>query len=396
MKLFKYLVLILFAFLFSIHTVNAEDKEINIHLFYGDGCPHCEDEKEFLDEYLKDMENVNYYKYEVWYNSADRNLWAEVQELLDKPATGVPYTVIGDRVLTGFGNQTKRDIKNIIEFYQTNNYRDLVGEHIGLVEKGENEIDEYVEETDIINVPILGEIDPKGVSLAVLAIVIGFVDGFNPCAMWVLLFLISMLIGMKDRKKMWILGLTFLVTSAIVYAMFMVAWLNLAIFVAQISFVRILIGTFALVVAGINLKSYFKKKEDGCEVVNDTKRKKIIDKIKGIVKQKKFSLAIIGVIVLAASVNLVELLCSAGLPLMFTNILVLNDLATNQYAFYIFLYMLFFLIDDIIIFAIAMITFKVSGISTKYTKYSHLIGGIIMLLIGLLLIFRPDLLMMNF
>jgi hypothetical protein len=120
----------------------------------------------------------------------------------------------------------------------------------------------------------------------------------------------------------------------------------------------------------------------------DKKRKSIINKIKEITKQNKFLLAIVGVALLAASVNVVELVCSIGLPMMFTSILSVNDLSTIQYFLYIFLYIFFFLLIDIIIFTIAVVTFKVTGISTKFTKYSHLIGGIIMILIGFFLILQ--------
>ena len=80
---------------------------------------------------------------------------------------------------------------------------------------------------------------------------------------------------------------------------------------------------------------------------------------------------------LAISVNVIELACSAGLPLIFTQILAMNKVRRIAKLIYLLLYILFFMIDDIIVFAIAMFTFKVTGISTKYTKYSHLIGGII-------------------
>ena len=119
-------------------------------------------------------------------------------------------------------------------------------------------------------------------------------------------------------------------------------------------------------------------------------------KIKKFTHEKSFILAIFGVITLAVSVNLVELACSAGLPLLFTSVLAMNDLNTLEYGFNIFLYILFFLLDDIIVFVIAMKTLEVTGISTKYSKYSHLIGGLIMLLIGLLLIVKPEWIMFNF
>ena len=216
--------------------------------------------------------------------------------------------------------------------------------------------------------------------------------------MWVLIFLITMLLNTKDRKKMWILGLTFILTSGLVYLAFMLAWLNLATFINQIIYVRILIAAVAIVVGFFNIKKYIeaRNKDDGCDVVDSQSRKKIMNKVMDVTKESKFILAILGIMVLAASVNLIEMMCSIGLPLIFTQILSFNNLSTGSYVLYMFLYILFFLIDDIVIFVIAMVTFKVTGISTKYSKYAHLVAGIITILIGLLLLINPSILMLNF
>ena len=119
-------------------------------------------------------------------------------------------------------------------------------------------------------------------------------------------------------------------------------------------------------------------------------------KIKKITTEKSFILALLGVMILAASVNVIELACSAGIPVLFTNVLALNNLTSMQTTIYILIYILFFLIDDILIFVIAMLTLNIKAISTRYTKYSHLIGGILMLAIGLLMLFKPSWLMFNF
>lgn len=247
-------------------------------------------------------------------------------------------------------------------------------------------------------VPILGEINSKTVSLPIFAIVLGVVDGFNPCAMWILIFLITMLFGMKERKKMWILGITFIATSGLVYLLFMLSWLNLATFLTKITFIRLLISIFAIVFGMVNIHKYIKEsKEDvGCDVTDEKQRVKIMDRIKKITSEQRFLLAILGIMVLAVLVNLLELLCSLGLPVIFTQVLALNNLSSFEHIFYLLLYILFFLLDDILIFAIAMKTLSIKGISNKYTKYSHLIGGVIMLLIGLLMALKPEWLMFNF
>ena len=112
--------------------------------------------------------------------------------------------------------------------------------------------------------------------------------------------------------------------------------------------------------------------------------------------EKSLLLASLGVIALAVSVNVVELACSAGLPVLFTNILALNEVSTEMSSLYILIYIFFFMLDDLIVFNVAMFTLKVTGVTTKYTKYTHLIGGLIMLIIGILLILKPEWIMFNF
>ena len=422
-KILKFLIVFAILLLLPV-SAKADEKVINIHLFYGNGCPHCAAEEEFLSDYLKDRTDVKLYKYEIWYDSHNQELLSKVQkEMGTTNKNGVPFTVIGKKTIVGYADGvTDEQIKDAINYYLNNDYRDYAGEITGKVKKTEVKEDTIKDESktedktenkiekaddtkdsdqtdENVTVPVLGKINAKKVSLPILAVVLGFVDGFNPCAMWILIFLITMLFNMKDRKKMWILGLTFILTSGIVYLMFMLAWLNLATFISKIAFIRLLIAVIALVVGLINVYKYIdslKKKDEGCDVVDKKDRKKIMEKIISITHEKKFIIALLGVMVLAASVNIIELMCSIGIPLLFTQILAMNNLSTFSYMIYMFIYIFFFLIDDIVIFVISMVTLKVTGLSTKYTKYSHLVGGIIMLIIGLLLIIKPELLMFNF
>lgn len=390
----KYLI---FLFIVLLFPMSAKANDVNIYLFHSQDCSHCKAEIKWLEEIKENYDNVTVQEYEVTRNSDNASLESKVRKQFNTTTPVVPFTVIGEKYFIGFSDDTKSGIIKMIDKYSNEEHRDVVDEVIngidnGIITNGDKLDDKFT-------IPIIGEVNAKNVSLPIIAIVIGFVDGFNPCAMWVLIFLISMLMGMKNKKRMWILGLTFLATSALVYVLFMFAWLNIAVSLIEVMWIRYLISIVALVGAFINLKSFYKsvtKKDSGCEVVNDTKRKRIMKYIKKFTAEKHFILALLGVMGLAFAVNLIELACSAGLPLMFTQILALNNLNTIQTIIYVALYILFFLIDDIVVFTVAMFTLQLTGISTKYTKYSHLIGGIIMLLIGLLMIFKPSWLMFNF
>ena len=242
--------------------------------------------------------------------------------------------------------------------------------------------------------PIFGTINLTSFSLLLGAVFIGLIDGFNPCAMWVLVFLITMLINLKDRKRIWILGMTFILTSGVVYYVIMMAWFQLVNYIIWLRTFQVIIGILAVVFAYISIKHYWnqRQKDIGCEVTTSETKKRIMNKIKSVIGTNNIWIAVLGIITIAITVNFIELACSAGLPAVYTSMLAYQNIGQFQSAMYLLVYVFFFVLDDLLIFAIAIITFKVTGISNKYTKYSNLIGGLIMLFIGLSLVFFPQLL----
>ena len=398
----KILAILLFLILFIPCTVFGSEKELNMYLFYGKGCPHCAALEKYLDSYLKDKDYINLYTYEVWYNQDNIKKYDDIHQLLGQSGNGIPYLIIGETTISGYSEKyTPERIENAVNYYKNVSFDDKVGKYLGIVSEEETPIEteteknEYVEKE--ISLPILGKQKIKEVSILLASIVIGLVDGFNPCAMWILIFLISMLLGMDNKRRKWILGITFLVASAFVYFLFLISWLNLAIFLNDIIYIRMGISLIAVVFGAYSIFKFINnKQDDGCEVVDSKNRKRIIKSIKKIVKEKSFILALLGIILLAVSVNVIELLCSLGLPVMFSEILAINEVSNASKIMYSLIYVFFFLIDDIIIFVIAMKTLEIKVISNKFGKYSHLIGGIIMLLIGLLMLLKPEWLMFNF
>ena len=404
-RIINYIFLFVFMMIFPL-VVNAKEEDtIKLYLFHGDGCPHCAEEIKFLDSIEGKYDNLEIVKYEVWYNDDNASLLEKVKSAFDIKSNGVPTTIIGDTYIIGFGGGTDSKIERAIKHYSEEEYTDYVskiqdGTFVKEEKKKENDFDKKEKKSDeeeTIKLPLFGKVNLKKVSLTSAAVIIGLVDGFNPCAMWILIFLISVLIGMKDRKRMWALGLTFLITSALVYMLIMLSWIQIAVKITAVIWIRNIIAIIALIGAFVNIRSYINsRKNGGCEVVDDKKRKNIFSKIRKFTSEKSFILAMIGIMGLAISVNLIELACSAGLPLVFTELLVLNNTSDFMKFIYTLVYILFFLLDDLIVFFIAMFTMKITGISTKYNKYSHLIGGAIMLIVGVLLLFKPEWLMFQF
>lgn len=393
MKKLKFLILTVLLLLPI--SVSAKEK-VNLYLFHSETCGHCQAEIKYLKELEQEYDNLKVHLYEVDSHKDNAEKMIKVKEALKIDSPNVPFTVIGNYYYIGFSDGIADGIKELVDQYSEEKETNMVKP----VLEGKEVPDIEMLNGEIKTIKVLGKtVNPANLSLPVLSIVLGTIDGFNPCAMWVLIFLITMLFNMKDRKKMWFLGITFLVTSALVYLLFMFAWLGITTqLLTKVSWFRTIIAAVALVGAFLNLKSFYKsiKTGSGCQVVDKTKRKNIMTRIKKITTEKSFILALIGVMVLAASVNIIELACSAGIPVLFTNVLALNNLTRFQTTMYVYLYILFFLIDDIIVFVIAMLTLNIKALSTRYTKYSHLIGGILMLIIGLLMLIKPEWLMFNF
>ncbi|MCA9387190.1 hypothetical protein KC669_04115 [Candidatus Dojkabacteria bacterium] len=389
-RIFRIFILFIFAFFLNFANaseIHAESDSNNIEImfFWGDGCPHCKKAKPFLESILKNYDGVSYTDYEVYNNSENAIKLQEVAIEFGLSHLGVPLTIINDKVIVGYNSDetTGQEIIRTIE-------QELDSQQINPDNENTNN-----EESEKISVPVLGEIEPKNVSLPILAIVLGIVDGFNPCAMWILIFLISMLISVENRKKLIILGTTFIATSGFVYFLFMIAWLNFFLFVGAITWIRTLIGFLAIIFAIYSFYKFNKERKGGCVTVSKEKRKNIFSKITTIIKEYNLPLAILGMMILAVSVNFIEILCSAGLPAIFTHVLSLQDLSPVYYIFLMLLYVFFFMIDDLFIFLVAIFTLEITGIQNKYTSISRIIGGVIMLIIGLLLIFSPGTLLMG-
>ncbi len=376
---------LVFLPLWSNFAKAQESPPIYLTLFYGDGCPHCHKEIDFLDKLRKEFSSLKVRKLEVWNSQENVKIMQEVAKKLNIKITGVPLTLIGDKVISGYLNDqtTGEQIRRTIQQHLITGCADVVGDINGNIECEEND------SSNIINLPLFGEVNFKNWSLPVLTLVIAAIDGFNPCAMWVLLFLISLLLGMEDKKKMWTLGMAFIIASALVYFLFLSAWLNLFLFLGFISAIRVIVGLVAVGSGGYHLKEWWFNRNATCRATSDEKRKKIMDSLRKVTEQRVFWLALIGIIGVAFAVNLVELVCSAGLPAIYTNILSLSNLSTPVYYLYLLFYVFIFMLDDMVIFAIAMTTLQMTGISKKYTHWANLFGGVIILILGILLIFKP-------
>ncbi|MFP5221070.1 MAG: hypothetical protein ACLGSA_02135 [Acidobacteriota bacterium] len=386
-----------------VEPVRAEGKVL-VHLFWAEGCPHCVKEKAFLASLASRSPWLEVRAYEVVYDQPNMELFQAVARELGETTSGVPFAVICDKPLVGWlgEDSTGLAIETLAGQARSPGCRDLVGEFAARQASGTlapsapapGESQASVPGAPgALQVPLFGEIRTKDLSLPLLTVLFAAVDGFNPCAMWVLVFLIGLLLGLEDRARMWILGGVFLLASAGMYYAVLAAWMNVLFALGYVRWLRAAVGLLALAGGAFSLREYFITPAGVCRVTEGGGRRRVLDRLRALSRERRLWLAAVGIAVLAVVVNFIELVCSAGLPAVYTQILALNDLPGWQYHAFLMLYIAVFLLDDAAIFIAAMVTLKVAGLSGRYSRASHLVGGVVLVAVGVLLIFKPEWLM---
>jgi len=377
-KKWIFIILVLVFALGGFNFVLSQTEEIQIHFFYSAICPHCAEEKEFLYTLKTKYPEISIKEYEVIYNQENQKILKDFYEKYQVPEGNrgwVPVTFTSAKYFIGFSEQIAKDLENCIK-------ECLVNEEA---------------RSQTIKVPILGEIDLSKMSLFTLTLIFGALDGLNPCAMWILLFLLSLLINTRSRKRVLLVGGTFILASGIIYFLILAGWLKLFLAISYVNLTRILIGVFALVLGSWQIRTFIRYKGVCPIAKGDAFKGKIrnglIEEAKKIVSSSLTPAILIGTILLALGINLVEFFCSAGLPAIYTRILTLNALDSLNYYFYLLLYTIMFILDDFIIFSIAVTTLTRWGFTDKYNYWATLIGGLLILALGILLIFKPEILM---
>lgn len=370
----------------------------DVVVFVRDGCPHCADFERFA------RENHWQVEYHEVTRVDSQDLFSQLQKRTPTLQQGVPTIIINSIVIQGYetDDTTGKKLKEILDVCQNSPdgclpFRDFLASNRTVsvstaaggtcTENCEEDPDQYV-----FDFWIFGKVDLTLLSLPSLSILLGFLDGFNPCAMWVLITLLTLLINTHDMRKVWVIGGTFLFVSGVVYYLFIAAWLNAFLLIGYNIWVQKIIGLVAIGGGGFYLYEAFGKDPTACNVTDFQRRQRTIERMKAVMQISAWPAMIVGVAILAVSVNMIELVCTAGLPAVFTQILAFNDVSNVDRYFYLLLYILMYMIDDLIIFGIAVYTLHATGLTTKYRRFTLIFGGLLMYILGLLLIFYPELL----
>ena len=357
----------------------AITQENVIDVFHSPYCPHCHELNDFIKSDLKDKyPTVTFAMHDIT-NPAEEKLFRQSlsDAGLDANKLGTPTVFVGEDHLIGFRSPetTGQTLIKMID----KNFFSAKGEVETCDTEDKNEVETF-----------FGSISLDR-SLPVLAITLGLVDGFNPCAMWVLVYLISIIVTLQDRKKMWLIVGTFVTAEAILYYMLLNFWLSAFLLVGAIRIITLLVGVVAIYFGSMDLKQYFLKEDMVCKVGNIKSKNRTKNKIKSLADAEVTIATVLGLIGLAFVVNSMEFMCSAGIPAVFSQVLANANVTGFMKQMYIILYDIFFMIDDFIVFGLAIFTID-KYVGDKYMRICKLIGGGILVILGVLMLFFPELL----
>jgi len=340
----------------------VQAEEIEINFFYGNTCPHCAAEQKFLDTIEEKYPNIkiNRYLYED-----NENLLREFCQSCDaeKYFGLVPMTFIQDKFILGFDNPEN------------------IGEQIEQAILGE------YQESQNINLPIIGQIDMSNYSLPVLAVLMGGLDGFNVCSLGALMLILGLVLVFKSKRKVLILGGSFLLTTTIVYGFLIFLWYQIfSILSPYAKVVQILVGALAIFGGSFFFKQFLKLRKQSltCKIEETGISLKIRKKLEESFKKPKGIILLIGSCLLfAIAITIVEFPCSAVIPVIFAGILSAQNLSLLSYISYISIFLFFYMLDEIIVFLVAVFTMKIWITSSKFTKWINLFGAILLFFFGL-------------
>lgn len=383
--------------------VKAQNQEkVVITLFWGDGCPHCAVEIPFLRELMKKYPNLEVRAYEVYNIESNLAIWEKMTTGHGFEVTGVPTTFIGDKYWVGYSDGIQAEIEEAVRTYSQTGVKDsaegiLTNAEIAQgtplpsdTEEKPVEQPKPVGGADVINIPLIGSIDLKNQSLFIATLLIGFVDGVNPCSIWALTMLLAITLHTGSRKKVLIIGLVFITVTAAVYALFILGIFSAITLLSFTGWFQVVVALVALFFALVNIKDYFWYKEGISFTIADDKKPGIFQKMRRVVDAGDSFWGLVGAtIVLAAGVSLVEFSCTAGFPVIWSNLVSAQQVTPLVLGLLLLLYMVIYQLDELAIFLVAVVTLKSSKMEEKHGRILKLIGGMLMLALAIGMLINP-------
>ena len=358
----------------------------DIEAFVQQGCPHCAQAKDFLAQLAQRSPELRIVIRDVSHEPAAMERLQQIAQQ-SGGAVRVPTLLVRGQVVVGYSTEAATD-QLILELLRAG--RAQVAQH-GSASCAAEQVNvcsaDEPEAPHDYTLQLFGHtLSLEQVGLPLFTLTLGLLDGFNPCSMWVLLLMLSLLAPLNDRRRMFAVAGTFVAVQGIAYFLFLAAWLNLFLFVGLSRSSEIVIALLALFAGAINLKDFFAFGRGLSLSIPQSAKPGIYERLRRILQAKDLTAAILATIVLGVLVQLVELMCTSGFPALFTRILTLRELDGASYYGYLLLYDLAYMLDDLAILAVGVITLSQRRLQEKEGRMLKLLSGMVMLGLGIYLL----------
>jgi len=361
---------------------------VHLYFFWSEKCPHCMNARPDILEMDATYPWLKLHSYELSKNKENVQTYISMAASFGNDARSVPTFMFCGNLLSGYdshqttGESLREHLEACYQFVREANPQPSAS------------FDYNFQKSDSrsVEIPFIGELSADDYSLPVLTILIAGMDAFNPCAFFVLLFLLSMMVRSRSRGRMLLIGGIFVFFSGAMYFLFMAAWLNLFVYLGELGFITFIAGSFAVLMALINIKDYFWFKNGISLSISNDNKPALFDRVRHLLRLESLFTAAVATVFLAIVANSYELLCTAGFPMIYTRILTLSSISTTSYYVYLLLYNLVYVLPLLVI--VVLFTIKLG--SRKLTEHEgmvlKLLSGVMMLQLGALLIIAPQLL----
>ena len=379
---------------------------VYIYLFWGEGCPHCAQAKPFLESLANQSDQIIVRSYEIYYTPGNQEIFAAVCSTIGIEPRYVPTIIIGNRYWEGYSEQIAYEIQNVVAACLQTGCSDAGAGIIAPLETpqptaaptstpllpGETPDPAAEPGAGTITLPLFGEVELSGQSLALSTALIAFVDSFNPCSLWVLTMLLTLTLHTGSRRKVLLIGVLFLTVTAVIYALFIAGLFTVLTIVSFTGWIQIIVSLVALVFGLINLKDYFWYKEGVSLTISDSEKPGIFQRMRNLMDPNLSFWGLAGgTVVLAAGTALVEFSCTAGFPVLWTNMVVSQNVGTAGFILLLLLYLVVYQVEAYFIFAAAVVSLHSSRIEERHGRLLKLIGGVLMLTLAGVMLVKPSL-----
>ena len=363
MKKLLFLVLILPLLFGSFASAQSPEEKTDIIFFWGQGCPHCAAEKTFLAELEEQYPQIEIKQYEFFKNIGLVKELYKTYEVSSREQGFVPLTFTPNRYFAGFNDQIAKEIEGCMQV--------CAGEGTASATQG-------------IKIPFLGEINAKNIPIPVLAVILGALDGFNVCSLGALVLILSLVLALRSRKKILIFGGIFILSTIFAYGLLIFFWHQLFAFMAPfISKMELLIGLLSLFGAAYFFREFLKSRRGKAVCRFGGISEKFSQRIQEIFEKKSGFLALSGAVLLFAGiVTIIEFPCTAFLPVLFAGILTEAGTSLPLSLLYIGIFILLYMLDEIVVLLVAAFTFKIRIASPKSITFLNLFTSVLLFLLG--------------